>query len=212
MKARYIDLEGGTVEEVLTKFLEENSLELKDIRYKVLRFPVGEQKAKVRIFLDTEDFDILDEISREFLHRLGVKGSVDIDVDEEGRYYVNFDIQELDSTLIGNRGRTLKALNYLLKSIVNKRKPTIKVNFDIAHYRRRRIGRAINKAKALLQIMKQQGKEEIVYDAPIMPEEVQHVKKFLKSYGYTLERLRIRDKSIRSKTGEPVYIIKPIGK
>ncbi|MEO0215289.1 MAG: hypothetical protein ABIL12_07280, partial [candidate division WOR-3 bacterium] len=84
--------------------------------------------------------------------------------------------------------------------------------FDIAHYRRRRIGRAINKAKALLQIMKQQGKDEIVYDAPIMVEEVNYVKKYLKNLGYTLERLRIKDKGIKSKTGELVYIIKPLKK
>ncbi len=210
MRARYIDVEGYTVEDALENFLKENSLQLSEIRYKVIRFPVGDQKARVRIFLDTEDFDILDEMAREFLHRLGVKGSVDIDVDEEGGYYVNFDIQELDSTLIGNRGRTLRSLNYLLKAIVNKRKPSIWVNFDISHYRRRRIGRAINKAKALLQIMKQQGKKEIVYDAPIMQEEVNYVRKYLNNLGYTLERLRVKEKTIKSRTGEPVYIIKPL--
>lgn len=212
MRARYVDVEGYSVEEALEKFLKESAKDISEIRYKVLRLPTGGQKAKVRIFLDTEDFDILDEIAREFLHRLGVKGSVDIDIDEEGRYYVNFDIQELDSTLIGNRGRILRELNYILKAIVNKRKPSIKVNFDIAHYRKRRIGRAINKAKALLQIMEQQGKEEIVYDAPIMTEEVNYVKRYLNNIGYTLERLRIRDKSIKSKTGELVYIIKPLKK
>jgi predicted RNA-binding protein Jag len=212
MGARYIDIEGDTVEEALEKFLKEHSKELSEIRYKVLRLPVGRQKAKVRIFLDTEDFDILDEIAREFLHRLGVKGSVDIDVDEEGNYYVNFDIQDLDSTLIGNRGRILRELNYILKAIVNKRKRTIRVNFDIARYMRRRIGRAINKAKALIQIMQQQGKNEIVYDAPIMPEEAEQVRRYLKNLGYTLERLKIKEKGIRSNTGEPVYIIKPLSK
>ncbi len=210
MGARYIDIEGDTVEEALEKFLKEHSKEISEIRYKVLRLPLGKQKAKVRIFLDTEDFDILDEISREFLHKLGVKGSIDIDVDEEGNYYVNFDIQDLDSTLIGNRGRILRELNYILKAIVNKRKSSIKVNFDISRYMRRRIGRAINKAKALIQIMKQQGRSEILYDAPIMPEEAEQVRKYLKNLGYTLERLRIREKGIRSDTGEPVYIIKPL--
>jgi predicted RNA-binding protein Jag len=146
------------------------------------------------------------------LHRLGVKGSVDIDVDEEGNYYVNFDIQDLDSTLIGNRGRILRELNYILKAIVNKRKRTIRVNFDIARYMRRRIGRAINKAKALIQIMQQQGKNEIVYDAPIMPEEAEQVRRYLRNLGYTLERLKIKEKGISSNTGEPVYIIKPLGK
>ncbi len=212
MGARYIDIEGDTVEEALEKFLKEHSKDLSEIRYKVLRLPLGKQKAKVRIFLDTEDFDILDEISREFLHKLGVKGSIDIDVDEEGNYYVNFDIQDLDSTLIGNRGRILRELNYILKAIVNKRKSSIKVNFDISRYMMRRIGRAINKAKALIQIMKQQGRSEILYDAPIMPEEAEQVRKYLKNLGYTLERLRIREKGIRSNTGEPVYIIKPLKK
>jgi len=141
-----------------------------------------------------------------------VKGSVDIDVDEEGNYYVNFDIQDLDSTLIGNRGRILRELNYILKAIVNKRKRTIRVNFDIARYMRRRIGRAINKAKALIQIMQQQGKNEIVYDAPIMPEEAEQVRRYLRNLGYTLERLKIKEKGIRSNTGEPVYIIKPLSK
>jgi hypothetical protein len=77
---------------------------------------------------------------------------------------------------------------------------------------RRRIGRAINKAKALIQIMQQQGKNEIVYDAPIMPEEAEQVRRYLRNLGYTLERLKIKEKGIRSNTGEPVYIIKPLSK
>jgi len=51
MGARYIDIEGDTVEEALEKFLKEHSKELSEIRYKVLRLPVGGQKARLGYFL-----------------------------------------------------------------------------------------------------------------------------------------------------------------
>ncbi|NPB03009.1 MAG: hypothetical protein GXO39_01150 [Thermotogae bacterium] len=210
MKARYIDLEGSTVEEALMKYLNERSLDISEIRYKVLQLPSGGSPARVRIFLDTEDFDVIDEVAREFLHRLGVKGGVDIDVDENGRYYVNFDIKELDNTLIGHQGQTLRAINHLLSSIIKKRKPHIKVHFDIAHYRRRRVRRAINKAIAILKLMETQGKTEMAYDAPIQSDEVEAVRRFLNTKGYTMERLKVKGRRIKSKTGEPVYIIRKL--
>lgn len=210
MKARYIDLEGSTVEEALMKYLNEHSLDISEVRYKVLQLPSRGSPARVRIFLDTEDFDVIDEVAREFLHRLGVKGGVDIDVDEYGRYYVNFDIKELDNTLIGHQGQTLRAINHVLSSIINRRKPNIKVQFDIAHYRRRRVKRAINKAIAILKLMEAQGKTEMAYDAPIQSDEVEAVRRFLRKRGYTMERLKIRGRRIKSKTGEPVYIIRKL--
>ena len=210
MKARYIDLEGATVEEALMKYLNEHALDISEIRYKVLQLPSRGTPAKVRIFLDTEDFDLIDEVAREFLHKLGVKGGVDIDVDEYGRYYVNFDIKELDNTLIGHQGQTLRAINHVLSAIINRRKPNIKVQFDIAHYRRRRVKRAINKAIAILKLMEAQGKSEMAYDAPIQSDEVEAVRRFLRKRGYTMERLKIKGRRIKSKTGEPVYIIRKL--
>ncbi len=210
MKARYIDLEGATVEEALMKYLNEHALDISEIRYKVLQLPSRGTPAKVRIFLDTEDFDLIDEVAREFLHKLGVKGGVDIDVDEYGRYYVNFDIKELDNTLIGHQGQTLRAINHVLSAIINRRKPNIKVQFDIAHYRRRRVKRAINKAIAILKLMEAQGKTEMAYDAPIQSDEVEAVRRFLRKRGYTMERLKIKGRRIKSKTGEPVYIIRKL--
>ncbi len=210
MKARYIDLEGRTVDEALVRYLEEHSKDISEIRYKVLQLPDRNNNARVRIFLDTEDFDVIDEVAREFLHRLGVKGGIDIDVDEYGRYYVNFDIRELDSTLIGHQGQTLRAINHILTSIVKKRKPNVRVQFDIAHYRRRRVKRAINKAIAILKIMEAQGRTEMAYDAPIQSDEVEAVRRFLKTRGYTMERLKVRGRRIKSKTGEPVYIIRKL--
>ena len=210
MKARYIDLEGATVEEALMEYLNEHALDISEIRYKVLQLPSRGTPAKVRIFLDTEDFDLIDEVAREFLHKLGVKGGVDIDVDEYGRYYVNFDIKELDNTLIGHQGQTLRAINHVLSAIINRRKPNIKVQFDIAHYRRRRVKRAINKAIAILKLMEAQGKSEMAYDAPIQSDEVEAVRRFLRKRGYTMERLKIKGRRIKSKTGEPVYIIRKL--
>jgi hypothetical protein len=45
-----------------------------------------------------------------------------------------------------------------------------------------------------------------------MPEEAEQVKRYLMNLGYTLKRLKIKEKGIKSDTGEPVYIIRPLSK
>jgi spoIIIJ-associated protein len=196
---RYIEEEGKTVEEALEKALERGGVDRSEARFEVLSEGVGGKPARIRLYLEAEDLDLIEGTIKEFLEKLGTRGEVEIEPQKK-RYYVNIRTRGYDSALIGRGGKTLEALDYLLNLMLKRKKTDINISLDVSHYRLRKREFLINKAKAIAQRVKETGREMRM--DPLSPEERRLVRDALK-----------RDKEIRTYTvdrgGELILVIAP---
>jgi len=145
---RYIEEEGRTVEEALEKALQKGGVDKAEARFEVLYPGDQERPARVRLYLDAEELDIIESVTREFLEKLGTRGEIEIKPSKKG-YYVNVTTRGYDSVLIGREGRTLEAFEHLLRLMIQRRKHDIDIELDVSHYRERKRQLLINKAKAV---------------------------------------------------------------
>ena len=177
---RYIEREGRTVEEALLKALGDAGIGRADARYEVLDEGLyGERPARVRLYLDAEEFDKIEEVVQEFLSKIGAKADVETIIPRNNNtFYVNVSTRGWDAALIGKEGKTLEALDYLLNLILKKRLPGVKVQLDIAGYRERRKRFIVNKALAIARRVKETGKEMRM--DPLTPEEQRLVREALR--------------------------------
>ncbi len=193
---RYIEEEGRTVEEALEKALEKGGIDKEDAKFEVID-PGGNGKpARVRLYLDAEEFDLIERTILEFLKKLGTTGTVEIKPGTK-RYYVNVRTRGYDSTLIGRDGRNLEAFEHLVKLMVQRKVHKINLELDVAGYKERKLKLLLNKARAVARRVKETGKEMRI--DPLTPEERRIVR----------EELR-KDKEIRVYTirrGRNIYLI-----
>jgi spoIIIJ-associated protein len=85
-----------------------------------------------------EPSDQVKQISEDLLTRLGIAGSVVVDVDETGAYRVHIETEET-GLLIGFHGRTLESVQIILGMLVSKQlKEWVKVYVNVGDYREKR--------------------------------------------------------------------------
>ncbi len=78
------------------------------------------------------------QITEDLLGRLGVVGSVAVDVDETGAYRVHIETEET-GLLIGFHGRTLESFQIILGMLVSKKlEQWVKVYVNVGDYREKR--------------------------------------------------------------------------
>lgn len=78
------------------------------------------------------------QITEDLLARLGITGSVMVDIDETGAYRVHIETEET-GLLIGFHGRTLESLQIILGMLVSKQLATwVKVYVNVGDYREKR--------------------------------------------------------------------------
>lgn len=83
----------------------------------------------------------------------GIRGRVDIEY-KDGGYYVNIQTRSSAGLLIGRRGETLRALQYLVRAILGRRRSRQpKVVVDVGGYRLRRENFLRKKALAIARIV-----------------------------------------------------------
>ena len=182
---RYIEEEGKTVEEALEKALKKAGIERSEARFEIINEGLSGEPAKIRLYLDDEDFDIIEGVIKEFFDTLGVKVEIDIEPKRRKRYNVNIHTRGYDSVFIGKRGKNLEALAYLLSLLIKRKKNDIQVDIDVSGYRRRHREFIINKAKAVAKRVKETGMEMRI-DDNLNPDERKLVRDVLK-----------RDKKVR---------------
>lgn len=196
---RYIEEEGRTVEEALEKALQKAGIERSEARFEVVDEGLKGKPAKVRLYLEAEELDIIETTIREFLDTLGTRGEVEI-IPRKKSYYVNIKTRGYDSALIGRGGKTLEALNYLMNLILKRKKSDLLIDLDVSHYKERHKEFIINKAKAIAKRVKETGREMRM--DPLPPGERKLVRDALK-----------KDKEIRTYTversGELILVIAP---
>ncbi len=147
---KVIEVEGRTVDDATKKAYAELGLRNDSkIQVEVLDegksgiFGFGVSKpAKIRIYYSNDNQDvgnITKEVILEILKRMEVEGEV-IDVKEgETKVYVELDSKKNSGLIIGRKGKTLEALQFMINLIVNNKTGSDKkIILDIESYRSKR--------------------------------------------------------------------------
>lgn len=138
-----IEATGKTVQEAVNSALEELGAELEDVEVNVLDegskglFGIGSKMARVQVTLKAEYED--DGVA--FLTDVFEKMNIDVDIEKtEDDESISLMVTGKDSgIIIGRRGETLDALQYLTSLVVNKNSSKYKrVTVDIENYRHKR--------------------------------------------------------------------------
>jgi spoIIIJ-associated protein len=139
-----IEKTGKTVEIAVQSALEELNVTLDQVEVEVLEeggktlLGIGKHKdARVKVTL----FDYSSDIVREFLSDIFEKMSIDAKIDiEEDEENIRVNIESRSSgLLIGRRGETIDALQYITSLVVNRNNPRYKkIIIDTEGYREKR--------------------------------------------------------------------------
>ncbi|MGV8124091.1 MAG: RNA-binding cell elongation regulator Jag/EloR [Candidatus Xenobiia bacterium LiM19] len=131
-------------------------------------FGWGTKFARVRVKLKEEAEDKAEEVLKTILRMLDLTGEIEKEA-EEGQYRFNIVGGDL-GLLIGRRGQTLEALQFILNLVVNKNnKEKTKIILDVEGYRSRREKSLQDLAKRLAEKAKQDKKNVVL--EPMMPNE-----------------------------------------
>lgn len=135
---------GKTVDDAVEAALAELGVGKDDVEIMVLTegnkglFGLGSKEAEVKVTVIEKSSE---EIARDFLNTvledIGLEASVDISTDEER---MNIEISgESMGVIIGRRGETLSALQYLTSLVVNRKtEGYTKISIDTENYKKKR--------------------------------------------------------------------------
>lgn len=141
--SKVIETAGKTVDDAIEAALKQLGAEMDDVEVTVLEegskglFGIGSRQARVQVRLKPDPA----EEGVCFLESVFEKMNVDVDIEKyEDEDSVLFKISGKDSgIIIGRRGETLDALQYLTSLVVNKSsKKYMRVTIDIENYRKKR--------------------------------------------------------------------------
>ncbi|MGI6307645.1 MAG: RNA-binding cell elongation regulator Jag/EloR [Dethiobacteria bacterium] len=183
-----IEVSAKTVEEALEEGLKKLGVKKDNVQVEVLSEPaqglfkfLGSKMAKLRLTVikDTEEYikDFLENI----VHIIGVKGNINVVPNDEGNLYLEIKGEDL-GVLIGKRGNTLNALQYLSNVVLYRQfaSPNQRVIIDIENYRLKRKKTLENLARNLaLKVLKT--KKEVALE-PMNPQERRIIHIALKNY------------------------------
>lgn len=138
-----VEKTGKTVQEAINLALEELQVELEDVDVSVLDegskgiFGIGGKMARVCVALKDSRSDKAKGFLEDVFTKMGVDVNVDVTEDEES---MMLKVNGKDSgIIIGRRGETLDALQYLTSLVANKNREEYKrVTIDIENYRQKR--------------------------------------------------------------------------
>lgn len=140
---RMLEMTGKTVQDAINSALEELGVERDAVDVEIIEegakglFGIGSKSAKVRVtVIETQPEDGVD-----FLKSVFEKMNVDVDIEKvEDEDSIQLKVTGKDSgIIIGRRGETLDALQYLTSLVVNKKNENYKrVTIDIENYRQKR--------------------------------------------------------------------------
>ncbi len=165
---KYIEKEGRTVEDAITNALVEMGVtsdqvvvEVIDEGAKGLFSMFSKKQAKVKVFRKEN----LDNVARKFLEDVFRDMNLVVDIDTSLNDN-NLDIHlkgESMGLLIGKRGQTLDALQYLVSLVVNKASASyVRVKIDTENYRGKRKETLENLAFGLAKKARKTGRKQFL--------------------------------------------------
>jgi len=170
-----IEVTGKTVDEALKAGMEELGVEkMTDIEYEVLEEAnpgflglLGGRPARIKMWLLAPEVKAR-RLLEEIMDRMGIRGETQIS--KVGEYYeIQVEGDDL-GILIGRRGRTLDALQYLANLAANRgSSDRVRIIVDAASYRQRRAETLRNLAQRLCQRARRQRRKVVL--EPMTPQE-----------------------------------------
>lgn len=182
---RSIEEEGKTVEDAVTKALQRLSLTKDEVEIEVLQAShkgffglIGSKDAKVRVTEKIDSSKFAHQFLKDIVHLLNVDVSVDL-VEEKTSHediFLNLCGSNL-GILIGRRGQTLDALQYLTTVVVNKNNEESyrRVLVDAEGYRERREKTLEILANRLARKVKEKGKKIVLEPMPPNERRIIHI-------------------------------------
>lgn len=173
---RVIEKTGKTVEEAITAAVLELAVDRNQVKVDILEEPAkkgffglfGKSLAKVRVSYEND----IGVLAAEFIHNVceAMKIDADTQVSKDGeRWHINITGPEL-GILIGRRGDTLDALQYLTNlAVAKKLSERVRIIVDVEGYRLRREETLVRLAKRLSEKVKRTGTKIVL--EPMNPHE-----------------------------------------
>lgn len=136
-----------TVEEALAEALEELDVNEDKVEVEIIEEPskglfglIGTKDAKIRVTVKYNPVDMAREFLSQLLRSMDIEANLDIELEEDILHIDVVDIASSDSgIIIGKRGNTLDAAQYLTSLYINKfGDKYIKVSLDSEGYRKKR--------------------------------------------------------------------------
>jgi spoIIIJ-associated protein len=153
--AQFVEKEGRTIEAAIEEALEDLNIEMKNAEIEVLDEGskrlfglLGGRNAVVRVYKKENFEEIVKNFMNPILDAMGLEEEMEIVMD--GDILTVKLAAENIGIVIGRRGETLDALQYLLGLVVNKSSERfIRVTLDVGNYREKREETLIKLAKRL---------------------------------------------------------------
>jgi len=170
-----IEASGKTVEEAIAAALKNLGATKEEVEVFVLEEGnkgflglLGSRQARVKVVWPDKPEKVINDFLTKILNNIGIAASIEIRP-REGYFFVSFYGKEL-GILIGRRGETLDALQYLCNLAVNRvLQNKVKVVLDVEGYRRRREQTLVNLARRLSSRVKETGRKVVL--EPMNPQE-----------------------------------------
>lgn len=170
-----LEVTAKTVEEAVQTALRELQVEREQVEVEVLEEPskgflgfIGSKMAKVRITVKDDPFELAKDFLAPIFKKLGVEP--EIKTSKKDKYYHLSCYGENLGILIGHRGETLDAVQYLCNLAVNKKlDQRVHIVLDVENYRQRREETLIRLARKLSQKAKRTGRRVVL--EPMSPQE-----------------------------------------
>ncbi len=169
------EITGRTVDEAIETALKELNVSLEQIETEVLEEPakgflgiLGSRQARVKIIIKEDPIEMALEFLKPILVKLEIKPEVK--TRKEGEYYyLSFHGHKL-GLMIGHRGETLDALQYLSNLAVNRKtKNHAHIILDVENYRKKREETLNRLARKLAEKAKKTGRRVML--EPMSPHE-----------------------------------------
>lgn len=168
MTVDVLEKKGKTVDDAVAEALKEMELTKEEVEILVLEegskgfFGMfGAKEALVRI---TRKFNP-EKMAKDFLHEMFLAMNILVEIEtklKEKQMFINLSGEDM-GILIGKRGQTLDAIQYLVNLVVNKgNAPYISITLDTENYRQRRKETLESLAFNLAKKVKQTGKSVVL--------------------------------------------------
>lgn len=146
---------GKTLEEAIENGLKALRVRQEEIEYEL----ISEEEEDIKIKMEVkEPRQHLLELTKFILESCGFRPNINITKDDKG-FYLNIKTRHADAILIGKKGETLWALQYIITRLMKRFHPNLKILVDVSGYRMRRTNFLKKKAEAIARIVLQTGRE-----------------------------------------------------
>lgn len=147
---KVLEIEGKTVDDATKRALAElNISDTSNVNVEVIDegksgiFGFGVSKpAKVRLYYNEITIEVADktkEIISNMLNKMGIDGNVKDVKEIESKVYVELESKDSSGLIIGRKGKTLEALQFMVNLMINQETGSDKkVILDIEYYREKR--------------------------------------------------------------------------